>query len=316
MTSFTRVASLLLLAMGFPCGATTYFVSPLGNDNNEGKAPETAWRSLAQINATALASGDRILLEGGGTFQGSLRFEAERVHGELNGLEVGSYGEGRARIMSGKATGIRVTDCEQIVIKNLVVQGDGPGENDGCGLYLQNTRTDRRLNGLHIDGVEVSGFGQYGILVTGKTFGYSNVRVEHCSAHGNRRGGLEVAGRLPWDAKIHAHQNVTVSECRFFDNPGDPNFTSNHSGSGVVLYQVDGGHIEKCAAWNNGGFCPARTGGPVGIWTCASRKVTIEYCESFENSRRDWMAADSTSTAAAKIAFFSTTSAMTIEGRG
>ena len=50
-----------------------------------------------------------------------------------------------------------------------------------------------------------------------------------------------------------------------------------------MLYQVDGGVIEDCAAWNNGAECRSKSGGGVGLWTCASRRVVIQHCESFAN---------------------------------
>jgi len=40
--------------------------------------------------------------------------------------------------------------------------------------------------------------------------------------------------------------------------------------------------MEYCEAWNNGALCRS-SGGGVGLWTCASRHVVIQYCESFGN---------------------------------
>jgi hypothetical protein len=50
----------------------------------------------------------------------------------------------------------------------------------------------------------------------------------------------------------------------------------------MVLYQVDGGVMEYYAAWSNGALCQS-SGGGVGLWTCASRRVVIQHCESFAN---------------------------------
>ena len=92
-----------------------------------------------------------------------------------------------------------------------------------------------------------------------------------------------MAGRLPWDSPRYAHADVRVSHCHAFDNTGDPDYQKNHSGSGIVLYQVDDGVIEPCVAWNNGALCRSGGGGAVGLWTCASRRVVIQHCESFGN---------------------------------
>jgi hypothetical protein len=48
--------------------AVTYYVSAAGNDAYAGTSPQSAWRSIARVNAVDLNPGDRILFEGGRTF--------------------------------------------------------------------------------------------------------------------------------------------------------------------------------------------------------------------------------------------------------
>ena len=106
--------------------------------------------------------------------------------------------------------------------------------------------------------------------------------VTNCVMHGNLRGGMQVAGRLAWNSLVYAHADVRVTHCQAFDNTGDPNYLKNHSGSGIILYQIDGGVMDDCTAWNNGALCRS-AGGGVGLWTCASRNVIIQHCESYGN---------------------------------
>jgi hypothetical protein len=47
---------------------TTYYVSPQGDDNNAGTSPETAWRTIDQVNKVSFRPGDQILFQGGATF--------------------------------------------------------------------------------------------------------------------------------------------------------------------------------------------------------------------------------------------------------
>lgn len=267
------------------CFSADYFVSSAGDDANSGRSSAQAWKTPARVSSQQFQAGDRILFNAGDTFRGTVVLTGEDSGAVGKPVEINTFGVGpnRAQIVAGKETGVHATDVENLIIKNLVIVGDGPTNNSGYGINVENTATNRMLKGLLIDSVEVNGFGKHGILVTGNSYGYEDVTIERCSMLRNRKGGLEVAGKLPWDSKMYAHKNVTVSQCRAFDNPGDSTYTKNHSGSGLVLYQVDGGRIEKSAAWNNGEFCPAEGGGPVGIWTCASRRVVIEYCESFGN---------------------------------
>lgn len=266
--------------------AASYYVASDGDDSGPGTSPERPWQTVARVSSARFEAGDNVRFKGGQTFSGSLRLTREDSGAASKPLTISSYGEGRATIQAGKETGIDATDVENLAIENLVLVGDGPSVNLGFGVHVSNTSTNRMLIGFAMDGVEIRGFGNHGAMVTGASLGYENVSIRRCSFSQNKRGGLEVAGKLPWDAKYYAHKSVVVSECVAFDNPGDPAYSKNHSGSGLVVYQVDGGRIEKCAAWNNGENCPAAGGGPVGIWTCASRNVTIEFCESFGNRTR------------------------------
>ena len=148
-----------------------------------------------------------------------------------------------------------------------------------------NTRTNgQRLAYIRIDNVEARDFGVFGILVGGAQAGFDHVLVTNCVMHGNLRAGSGSGGTPAVELKhLRADADVRVTHCQAFDNTGDPTYLKNHSGSGIVLYQVDGGLMEKCAAWNNGALCHS-PGGGVGLWMCASRNVIIQNCESFSNA--------------------------------
>jgi hypothetical protein len=65
---------------------------------------------------------------------------------------------------------------------------------------------------------------------------------------------------------------VAIIECTAADNPGDPQYTANHSGNGILLADTDRGLIERYVANGNGAAKAGRSGGPVGIWTYASNR--------------------------------------------
>ncbi|MBA2707861.1 MAG: hypothetical protein H0U59_08675 [Gemmatimonadaceae bacterium] len=48
--------------------AGTYFVSPTGNDANDGRSHETAWRTIDRVNQKNWNPGDRVLFQGGQTY--------------------------------------------------------------------------------------------------------------------------------------------------------------------------------------------------------------------------------------------------------
>src|SRR6266436_280556 len=53
---------------------TVYYVSPNGNDANNGTSRSTAWKTVAKVNASSFKAGESILFEGGETFAGTLSF--------------------------------------------------------------------------------------------------------------------------------------------------------------------------------------------------------------------------------------------------
>jgi hypothetical protein len=264
-----------------------WFVRGEGDDSAAGTSSNAAWRTIERVNHARLEPGDRVLFQAGQTFTGNLRVTAQDAGTAGLPVIIGSFGQGRATIMAGAGTGVAVENAGGITIENLVVAGAGITNNSGYGVLCDNTLTNATmLDHLSINNVEVSGFGKHGILVSGAPAGFRHVRVSHCVMRGNLLGGMEIAGRLPWNAPNYAHADAQVTECRAFDNTGDPNYHKNHSGSGIVLYEVDGGVIDRCVAWNNGALNGSGGGGPVGLWTCASRRVVIQHCESYGNKTK------------------------------
>jgi len=283
-TTLARVflCLMLLFPAAFRLVAADYFVRNDGDDGASGDSANRAWRTIERVNRARLQPGDRVLFDAAKSFAGNLLLTAEDAGTSNAPVVIGSFGQGRATIQAGRGTGITVQNAGGVVIENLLVAGDGPA-NTGYGLRCDNTLTNaQRLRNLIIRNVEARGFGIVGILISGAYAGFEHVLITNCVMRDNLRGGMEVAGRLPWNSPLYAHADVCVTHCQAFDNTGDPAYLKNHSGSGMVLYQVDGGLIEHCRAWNNGALCRSKGGG-VGLWTCASRRVIIQYCESFAN---------------------------------
>ena len=69
---------------------TTYYVSPNGDDDNDGTSPEAAWRTLdgVALNRFLLQPGDAVLFERGYIYRRESAFVVR------NGVSYGAYGEG------------------------------------------------------------------------------------------------------------------------------------------------------------------------------------------------------------------------------
>jgi hypothetical protein len=79
-------------ALAVGAGVTYYVDSVAGDDGRSGRAPATAWRTLARVAAASLGPGDRVLLRRGRTWNGPLSVGASGRAGEP--IAIGAYGMG------------------------------------------------------------------------------------------------------------------------------------------------------------------------------------------------------------------------------
>ncbi len=73
---------------------TIYYVSPTGNDQNDGLSPQTAWKTLGKVSSAVLSSGDAVLFERGAEFRGKITAKAA-------GVTYSAYGTGAKPIING-----------------------------------------------------------------------------------------------------------------------------------------------------------------------------------------------------------------------
>ena len=59
--------------MLIPQGARVFYVSNNGNDNNDGKSPEKAWKTLNKVNSASVTSGSYVCFERGGLWRGQIK---------------------------------------------------------------------------------------------------------------------------------------------------------------------------------------------------------------------------------------------------
>jgi hypothetical protein len=288
-TCLTLLLLLLAVSPGGPARSADYYVSTAGDDASDGTGLERAWRTIARANRQALQPGDRLLFRAGDTFDGNLIVKVAGTPSAETPVIIGAHGRGKATIRSGVGTGFLCENAGGIVVRNLIVEGKDRRANHGSGVLMLNTLPGgKRLSYIRIENVEARGFGNYGIAVGGSPedksqSGFYNVRIAGCRASDNAYAGIHVYGVHDYYAKTYAHRDVAIVDCVAHDNPGDPDYLDNHSGDGILLHDVDGGCIDGCTAFGNGGQCRAKSGGPVGIWAWSSRKLVIQHCVSVRN---------------------------------
>ncbi len=245
---------------------SAYYVSPAGSDTNNGLSPNTAWKSLAKVNHSVFLPGDSILLQGGATFSGTLRFNSTSSGTPTAPITVSSYGTGQATVAAGGGTGLFALDTAGFNISNLNFVG-GSGNNKNGILFRNDFSSNVRLHHVYLDSVTVSGFGGDGVEFAGISgqSGYSDVHITNVIAQGNGNNGIYVYGQTP----SASNDTVYVGHCQAY----------NDGASGIEIGDTSGGTIERCEAHDNG--LPIISS--VGIWTYDSTAITIQYNESYHN---------------------------------
>ena len=239
---------------------STYYVSNTGSDSASGTSSTAPWKTINRVNAQVLKAGDKVLFKGGQTFSGGLYVPSREGGSSSYPVTFSTYGTGRATIKSGTKAGIDVA------------------QTAGIWIHIDWSNVDR--TGVFVKNVDVTGYGREGmrILVAGSGSSISNVKVEHSNFYNNVYGGFKMTGN---SGSANANKNYTIDHVKAYNNPGNAS-TSDVTGYGIYLADVDGGLINRSVAHSNGTYGAA----PVGIWAAGSNRVTVQYCESYNNKTR------------------------------
>jgi hypothetical protein len=262
--------------------ATTYYVSPSGNDANSGKSPGLAWKTVGNVNSLDLKPGDTVLFQGGEMFSGNLYFDSGDGNVPGTPVVISSYGGGRATLNAGDGFGISGYNTQGFHISDLIVTGSGMNTNTRTGIeWYVDVPGDKRFADIRLERIEVQKFGKVGVRIgawNGNT-GYDDMLLQDLVVHDNLHDGIQVYG---YPAPVgYPHKGLVIRGCAAYRNPGiaDP---KSIKGNGIVVSNVDSAIIEYCVAYENG-EANVHCGGPGGIWAYDANRVTIQFCESYRN---------------------------------
>ncbi len=253
---------LVLLGFVAPLPASSYYVSPTGNDSAAGTSEAAPWRTIGRVQAHAWSPGfrpgDTILFEGGRRFDGDLYLQLDRSHGSAERpLVIGSYGEGRATLAAPHG-------------KSAILAWAPPDGRAALGLEI------RDLN------VVAAAGDSHGIIVwNGGRAPLDHLRIERVDVTGAGRDGVSIGRDSPNHGFI---RDVVIRHVRAYENPGTSGW-DGPSGSGIVVGGTQNGLVEYSVAHHNGAN-NTNSAGPVGIWTWDSERVVIQFSESFQNRTR------------------------------
>ena len=91
-----------VLLLKAECLGSDYYVDAAGgSDNNSGLSPSAAWKTIAKVNASTFAPGDRILLKRGQIWREQLIVPSSGVVDRP--ILYGAYGTGERPLLKGSA---------------------------------------------------------------------------------------------------------------------------------------------------------------------------------------------------------------------
>jgi hypothetical protein len=310
ISSLLRLLLVTILVTSASCARAgsgrSYFVSPDGDDNNDGKSAETAWRSLTIVSKTEFKPGDTIRFEGGERFEsGELLFQSALLVNSSglpdSPIVYTSYGNGKAVIVS-DAVGIMCSGKEFIEFRELEVSGNfdpfrQPAQlNTNIGIWLINHNSDKRLRGIRIDNCRFTKLQTYAISVAAfnenfpKAGGFQDLKITDCKV--DSIGDIAII--IDWAASyIHSLENypiqeVLISNCEISNVTGLVNKlipgTDKHdtfTGNGILIMNSDSSVIENNKIYNCGGFLKSASSGsgPSGIEAAECRRLICQLNE-------------------------------------
>jgi hypothetical protein len=239
--------------------ATTYFISPTGNDAATGTSESSPWQSAKRASEVVFSGGDAVLFEGDVvhdfTSVGQTGLTVRASTSSVGTIQIGSYGGAPAQIIADatKFDAIIILNTGGVEICNVTVANNeyaDPSRISQCGIHVLSTSTisGPRFSDVYIHDVAVHGF-MYGIAVDAFSGcqGFQGVRIVRALATNCTNTGISSQGS--YDASCYSHADISVLDSAANFNQGVSTNTNSWSGSGIVLSGVDGALISHCGAY-------------------------------------------------------------------
>jgi Right handed beta helix region len=256
-----------------------YVDSRGGDDANVGTKPDSAWKTLEKVNATAFQPGDRILLRSSSIWEGQLWPKGSGAEGHP--ITLGMYGGGVRPVING---GGKVEDA--VLLKN---QEYWEIEN----LEITNSGRERALRrGVH---VAVENYGEaHHIYVRSLSVhdvnGVDTVKANggiHCTSVGDQKPSRFVDLRIENNDIYHVDRDgITDWSDRWERSKWYPslevvvrgNFLHDIGGDGIVVVATDSALVER----NKVGHANQRSEGyNIAIWSWSADNTVIQYNEAY-----------------------------------
>lgn len=120
-------------------GLTYYVDAEKGNDNESGRSPEEAWKTLEKVNSMLFQPGDTILFKAEGTWEGQLWPKGSG--NEENSIIIDRYGEGKDPYIKGnmdQGAAVYLYNQQYWEINHLEITNNATVKGDRQGICFEN----------------------------------------------------------------------------------------------------------------------------------------------------------------------------------
>lgn len=255
----------------------TYYVDCSAHMQGNGSSPQTAWNSLAQVNAAVFAPGDIIRLHRGTQCEGAIAPKGSGASGAP--IRLTTYGEGpRPKIIAGRSPeeALRLFNQQYWDIDSLDLSG-----GHTYGIFISGD--NGILHHIHLENLAVHDV--FGAPLKHKESGlvtispgsvnqhFDDVVVDNVTAWNTNQwvGILVGGGNLGYPPESDWNTNVEIRNSSIHDVQGD----------GIVLFRVHHGRIDSSVAWNTGMQITQTIGTPNAIWTWMCDDCTVQNNEAY-----------------------------------
>ncbi|MXV15778.1 right-handed parallel beta-helix repeat-containing protein [Hufsiella ginkgonis] len=189
------------LCQSKPAPTTYYLDAASGNDQQDGRSPGTAWRSLPRAGGQVFLPGDSLLLRRGGKWNGQLTLQGSGAAGAP--VVVAGFGTGARPLLNGNgATGpvVSLPETDHWEIRGLEITNPASGVGSRTGILVRamtGTRKYFRFNDLFIHDItgdysfETKGKNTGGIgIIGGPQTRFEDIGIENCEISNVVRVGI------------------------------------------------------------------------------------------------------------------------------
>ena len=269
------------VSVGRQSGTCYYFDANDGHDQNDGKTPQTAWKSVERVKDLLLMPGDSVLFKRGSVFHGIIEVSGKGTPQQR--IIIDAYGQGSKPCIIAPDSclyTVLVKNSDYLTLQNLEIVNKGSNRlagRTGVKVLCEDFGVSRNLilNALYIHDVngtlaKHSGEGS-GILIANSwkehISYYDSLLIENCVIRRCERNAINWHSN--WDRQNwHPNLHTVVRHNLIEEVPGD----------GIVPIGCDSTLIEYNLMRKCTGILPPGDAA-AGIWPWSSDNTIIQFNE-------------------------------------